>query len=163
MATDIAEIPLNRIDGSADKLANHAGNVLLVVNVASKCGLTPQYEGLEALHEEYAERGLVVLGFPCNQFMGQEPGTEAEIKQFCQLKYDVTFPLFAKIEVNGAGAHPLYAHLKAQPTKPDGPGEIGWNFAKFLVGRDGSVLARFAPTEKPRSAAIVKAIEAALG
>lgn len=161
--TTVHSFRARTIDGEERALSDYAGKVLLIVNVASKCGLTPQYEGLEGLHEKYAERGLEILGFPCNQFMGQEPGTEAEIKQFCQLKYDVTFPLFAKIEVNGAGAHPLYAHLKAQPTKPDGPGEIGWNFAKFLVDREGRVIARFAPTEKPQGRAIVEAIEGALG
>ncbi|GAB4216632.1 MAG: glutathione peroxidase [Sandaracinaceae bacterium] len=163
MPTTVHAFRARTIDGEERALSDYAGKVLLVVNVASKCGLTPQYEGLQALYEKYAERGLEILGFPCNQFMGQEPGTEAEIKHFCQVKYDVTFPLFAKIDVNGPGAHPLYVHLKAQPTSPDGPGEIGWNFAKFLVDREGRVIARFAPTEKPQSAAIVGAIEKALG
>jgi glutathione peroxidase len=163
MTTTVHGFRVRTIDGEERALSDFSGKVLLIVNVASKCGLTPQYEGLEALYQTYAKRGLEILGFPCNQFMGQEPGTEAEIKQFCQLKYNVTFPLFAKIEVNGEGAHPLYAHLKAQPTSPDGPGEIGWNFAKFLVDREGRVLARFAPTEKPQGAAIVQAIEKALG
>jgi glutathione peroxidase len=151
------------IDGRPEKLAAYEGKVLLLVNVASRCGLTPQYAALEELYRGYRERGLVVLGFPCNQFAGQEPGTEAEIQQFCSTKYDVTFPLFGKLEVNGQGRHPLYAWLCEQPTRPDGPGDIKWNFAKFLVGRDGQPIARFSPTTAPTSPAIVDAIESALG
>ena len=150
------------IDGQNKKLADYRGKVLLVVNVASKCGLTPQYEGLEQVYRRFHDRGFEVLGFPCNQFAGQEPGTEAEIQTFCSTRYDVTFPLFSKIEVNGAGRDPLYAFLTSQPTEPDGAGDIQWNFAKFLVGKSGEVLARFSPTEAPTSDEIVKAIETAL-
>jgi glutathione peroxidase len=151
------------IDGTDKSLADYAGKALLLVNVASKCGLTPQYEKLEALHRKYADRGLVVLGFPCNQFGGQEPGTEAEIQTFCQSKYDVTFPMFSKIDVNGATKHALYAWLESEPTKPEGPGDITWNFAKFLVGKDGRVVARFSPKEDPSGEKVASAIEAALG
>ena len=150
------------IDGADRTLADYRGKALLVVNVASRCGLTPQYDKLEALHRRYEGRGLRVLGFPCNQFGAQEPGTEEEIKTFCSTKYDVTFPLFAKVDVNGASAHPLYAFLTSEPTKPDGPGSVKWNFAKFLIGRDGAVIARYAPTDDPMSPAIAGAIEAAL-
>jgi glutathione peroxidase len=150
------------IDGQNKKLAEYRGKVLLVVNVASKCGLTPQYEGLEQVYRRFHDRGFEVLGFPCNQFAGQEPGTEAEIQTFCSTRYDVTFPLFSKIEVNGAGRDPLYAFLTSQPTAPDGAGDIQWNFAKFLVGKSGEVLARFSPTEAPTSDEVVKAIETAL-
>lgn len=151
------------IDGSAKPLKDYAGTVLLVVNVASQCGLTPQYAGLQQLYDTYRARGFAVLGFPCNQFGAQEPGSEGQIKTFCETRFGVTFPMFAKIEVNGAGRHPLYAFLTGEPTAPDGPGDIHWNFAKFLVGKDGRVLARFSPTEAPDSAAIVAAVEQALG
>jgi glutathione peroxidase len=151
------------IDGKDVSLSSHAGKVLLVVNVASRCGLTPQYTGLEELHRAYRDRGFSVLGFPCNQFAGQEPGTEEEIKTFCSTKYDVTFPLFQKLDVNGATAHPLYAWLNAQDTKPEGSGPIKWNFGKFLVGKDGAVIARYAPTTAPSAEALVADIERALG
>ncbi len=160
--TNIYEHSLQSIDGKNTPLSTYAGKVLLVVNVASKCGLTPQYEGLEALYREFKDAGLVVLGVPCNQFMGQEPGTDAEIQSFCSLKYDVSFPLFSKIEVNGANAHPLYQSLKAEATQPDGPGEVSWNFAKFLIDRQGNVSARFAPKELPTSVALHTAVENAL-
>jgi glutathione peroxidase len=150
------------IDGVEQPLSAYAGKILLIVNVASQCGLTPHYEGMQQLWETYGERGLVVLGFPCNQFGRQEPGTEGQIKTFCETHYGVTFPMFAKLEVNGPGRHPLYAWLTSQATKPDGSGDIKWNFAKFLVGRDGSVIARFAPTVSPNDPALVAAIEAAL-
>ena len=150
------------IDGKDRSLRDYSGQVCLVVNVASKCGLTPHYRGLQQLQERYADRGFAVLGFPCNQFAGQEPGSESEIQSFCELNYGVTFPLFAKIEVNGPGRHPLYAHLASQATAPDGPGDIKWNFAKFLVGKDGRVLARFGPQVEPTDPALVKAVEAAL-
>ena len=150
------------IDGTAKSLKEYAGTALLIVNVASQCGLTPQYAGLQQLHEQYKGRGFAVLGFPCNQFGSQEPGSEGQIKTFCETKFGVTFPMFAKVDVNGAGAHPLYAFLTAQATQPDGPGDIQWNFAKFLVGKDGTVIARYAPTEKPDSADITGAIEKAL-
>ncbi|HEY8429102.1 MAG TPA: glutathione peroxidase [Sandaracinaceae bacterium] len=161
--TTLYDFTMKTIDGEEQSLRAYEGKVVLLVNVASRCGLTPQYEGLEALYETYAERGFAVLGFPCNQFGAQEPGTEPEIKEFCTRNYGVRFPMFAKIDVNGAGAHPLYAWLTAEATQPDGPGPIKWNFAKFLVGKDGRVLARFAPTTEPRSAEITAAIEAALG
>jgi glutathione peroxidase len=150
------------IDGQKRSLADYQGKALLIVNVASRCGLTPQYTGLEELYRANKERGLLVLGFPCNQFAGQEPGTEAEIKQFCESRYDVTFPLFAKLDVNGAQRHPLYAWLTAQPTQPDGPGDIKWNFAKFLVGKQGEIVARFGPTTAPASEGVIEAIDRAL-
>jgi glutathione peroxidase len=156
------DFTVTTIDGAAQPLKDFAGKALLVVNVASQCGLTPQYAGLEALYEKYKARGLAVLGFPCNQFGGQEPGTEGQIKTFCETRFGVTFPLFAKLEVNGAGRDPLYAFLTSQATQPDGPGDIQWNFAKFLIGKDGAVLARFSPTETPESPEITAAIEQAL-
>jgi glutathione peroxidase len=150
------------IEGNERSLRDFSGRVCLVVNVASKCGLTPHYKGLQQLYERYREQGLDVLGFPCNQFAAQEPGSEAEIQSFCEMRYGVTFPLFAKLEVNGPARHPLYAYLTAQPTQPDGPGDVKWNFAKFLIGRDGAVLARFAPPTEPTADALVQAVEAAL-
>ena len=150
------------IDGSDKALKDYAGKALLVVNVASRCGLTPQYEGLQALYQQYRARGLEVLGFPCNQFGAQEPGTEDEIKTFCDTRYNVTFPLFAKLEVNGGGRHPLYAFLTAQPTQPDGPGDIVWNFAKFVIDKQGKVVARFSPTVTPSDPELVQTIERAL-
>ena len=161
--TTVHSFSARTIDGQERALSDYAGKVLLVVNVASACGLTPQYEGLEKQYRAHRARGLEVLGFPCNQFAGQEPGTEAEIQSFCQLKYDVTFPLFAKVDVNGEHAHPLYAHMKAVATQPDGPGEVSWNFAKFLVDRDGNVIARFKPKEDPTGERLSAAIQAALG
>ncbi|MFO0684691.1 MAG: glutathione peroxidase [Sandaracinus sp.] len=160
--TSAHDFTARTIDGHEASLRDYAGKVLLVVNVASRCGLTPQYAKLEALHRRYGGRGFAVLGFPCNQFGAQEPGTEAEIQAFCSTKYDVTFPMFAKVDVNGDGAHPLYAFLTAQPTQPEGPGKVAWNFGKFLIGKDGAVLARFAPQEDPTSASVTSAIERAL-
>lgn len=151
------------IDGTSKSLGDYKGKVALVVNVASQCGLTPQYAGLEELYANFKDRGLVVLGFPCNQFGGQEPGTEGEIKTFCETKFGVTFPMFSKVDVNGAGRDPLYAFLTSEPTSPDGPGDVRWNFAKFLVDRDGNVVARFAPTTAPVSEEIVSAVEQRLG
>jgi glutathione peroxidase len=151
------------IDGTDRSLRDYAGKVALVVNVASQCGLTPHYGGLEELYEGYQERGLVVLGFPCNQFGGQEPGTEDEIKTFCETRYGVTFPMFAKIDVNGPKRHPLYAFLTAVQSAPDGPGDIQWNFAKFLVDRSGNVAARFSPSTAPVSDEVVSAIERLVG
>ena len=148
------------LDGNDVPLERYRGKTLLIVNVASKCGFTPQYAGLEALHEKYGPRGFAVLGFPCNQFGGQEPGTEEEIRTFCSTNYEVTFPLFAKIEVNGANAHPLWQHLKSAQPGVLGSEGIKWNFTKFLVGRQGEVLKRYAPTDKPES--LAKDIEAAL-
>ena len=137
------------IDGRERALAELKGRVLLIVNVASRCGFTPQYRGLEALWRKHRDAGLSVLGFPCDQFGHQEPGDEAEIKQFCSLTYEVTFPLFAKVEVNGEGAHPLYRWLKKEQAGVLGTQAIKWNFTKFLVGRDGSVLRRYAPADTP--------------
>lgn len=151
------------IDGEATELSKYEGQVSLIVNVASRCGLTPQYTGLENLQKELESRGFNVLGFPCNQFGAQEPGTEAEIQTFCSTKYGVSFPMFSKLEVNGPGRHPLYAWLTSQSTEPEGAGDISWNFGKFLVGRDGSVLARFSPRAEPEGAEVRSAIEKALG
>ncbi|WP_158814451.1 glutathione peroxidase [Methylocapsa sp. S129] len=145
----IYDIDLQTIDGEAEKVGAFAGKVMLVVNVASQCGFTPQYEGLEALYRRYRERGLVVLGFPCDQFGHQEPGDEAAIKNFCNLEYDVTFPLFAKTKVNGDETHPLYQVLKSEAKGLLGTQAIKWNFTKFLVDKTGNVVKRFAPTEKP--------------
>lgn len=136
------------IDGTQAKLAAYRGKTLLIVNVASRCGLTPQYEGLQAMYRKYRDRGLEVLGFPCDQFGHQEPGSESQIKEFCSSHYDVTFPLFAKIEVNGEGAHPLYKHLKQGPS---GAEPIAWNFTKFLVDRSGTVVRRYAPSDTPET------------
>ena len=159
----LSDFDARAIDGKDRSLGDYAGQVALVVNVASKCGLTPHYEGLQKLHASHAARGFSVLGFPCNQFAGQEPGTEAQVQEFCSINYGVTFPLFAKIDVNGAGRHPLYAWLTAQDTAPEGAGDVKWNFGKFLVGRDGAVLARFAPPTAPDDPALVAAVEKALG
>ena len=153
--TTLSDFTLDRLDGTPLPLADFAGKLVLVVNTASKCGLTPQYEGLEALYRHYADQGLVVLGVPCNQFMGQEPGTADEIAEFCSLTYDVTFPMLAKQDVNGVAECALYTWLKAEH-----PGDIEWNFAKFIIGRDGAVLDRFSPQTLPADLAPV--IEKAL-
>jgi glutathione peroxidase len=137
------------LSGQPAPLADYRGKVVLIVNTASKCGFTPQYEGLEALYRKYADKGFVVLGFPCNQFGAQEPGNAEEIQSFCSLTYGVTFPMFAKIDVNGPKAHPLYEYLKHEKKGLLGSEGIKWNFTKFLVGRDGEVVERFAPTTKP--------------
>ena len=141
------------IDGNEQPLSKYKGEALLIVNVASKCGFTPQYTGLEALHKEYHDKGFEVLGFPCDQFGHQEPGDEAEIKNFCSLTYDVTFPMFAKVEVNGSGAHPLYDWLKKEKSGMLGIGAIKWNFTKFLVNRQGEVTERYASATAPESIA----------
>lgn len=155
------DIPVNTLSGEPSSLAAFAGRAVLAVNVASKCGLTPQYEGLEQLQREYADRGFSVVGFPCNQFLGQEPGTAEEIQTFCSTTYGVTFPLFEKIEVNGDDQHPLYAELNQVADAEGYSGDIRWNFEKFLIGLDGSVQ-RFAPTVVPDDPILVSAIEAAL-
>lgn len=178
--TDIAAIPLTRIDGSSDTLANHSGNVLLVVNVASKCGLTPQYEGLEALYNTYKDQGFEVLGFPANDFGAQEPGTHEEIVEFCKVNYGVSFPMFSKADVTGEGKQPLYAGLIEAVPEKQGPSaefreqlrghgmtptqdpEVLWNFEKFLIAKDGSVVARFAPGIAPDDSALVSTIKAEL-
>jgi glutathione peroxidase len=153
---------MKSITGQDVNLADYKGKVLLVVNVASKCGLTPQYEELEALHEKYEGKGLAVLGFPCNQFGKQEPGSDAEIAEFCSATYKVKFPMFSKIEVNGDNAAPLYKHLKAQKTGPADAGEIKWNFEKFVIGKNGEVVARFAPRTQPDAPEVLKVLEAEL-
>ena len=157
--TAIQDIPIETITGEEDSLAAHAGKVLLIVNVASKCGLTPQYDGLEALYRKYGDKGLEVLGFPANDFGAQEPGTNDEIASFCRTNFSVDFPMFAKISVKDPDQHPLYAELVK--TEPAGP--IAWNFEKFLIGRDGAVIGRFGPRTTPDDPALVEAIEAALG
>jgi glutathione peroxidase len=148
------------INGNEADLTSYRGKVLLIVNVASKCGFTPQYTGLESLYEKYKDQGLVVLGFPCNQFGGQEPGSEAEILSFCNLQYGVSFPLFSKIDVNGANAHPLYTYLKSARPGILGTEAIKWNFTKFLIDRSGEPIRRYAPNDKPES--IETDIQAAL-
>jgi glutathione peroxidase len=159
-AGSIYDIQVKDIDGKNTILAAYKGKVLLIVNVASKCGFTPQYKNLEAVYEKYKDQGLVILGFPCNQFGGQELGTDEEIKQFCTSKYFITFPLFDKIEVNGPNRHPLYVALAGE-TSPF-PGDITWNFNKFLISRDGKILKRFDSKIKPDSPEATEAIEAAL-
>jgi glutathione peroxidase len=180
MTSPIQDIPITRIDGSPAKLGDYAGKVALVVNVASKCGLTKQYDGLEALYRDYRDRGFVVLGFPANDFKGQEPGSDAEIQDFCRSTFGVDFPMFSKVAVRGAEKHPLYQALtEAMPrrtSKPDSDfvgklaamgqltpeGEVAWNFEKFLVDRDGNVVGRFAPDLPPQDDIVVSAIEAQL-
>lgn len=157
---DIFNIEAERLDGTATSIGDYRGKVLLIVNVASKCGFTPQYKGLEALYRDYKDQGFEILGFPCNQFGKQEPGDPEEIANFCSLTYDVSFPMFAKVDVNGDGAHPLYRHLKEEKPGLLGTGAIKWNFTKFLVGRDGRVIKRYAPTDKPE--ALRADVEAAL-
>lgn len=147
--TKLSDFTLPLLDGTEQSLSAYQGKVVLVVNVASKCGLTPQYEGLEALYRQYKDQGLVILGFPCNQFAGQEPGTSEDIAQFCSLTYGVSFPVFERINVNGRWAHPLYKWLKAEAPGLMGLEAIKWNFTKFLIGRDGKVLQRFAPQTEP--------------
>ncbi len=170
---NVHDFSVRTADGGAKDLRDYAGQLLLIVNVASKCGLTPQYEGLEALNRDAGDRGLRVVGFPCNQFGGQEPGTDAEIQDFCQTSYSVTFPVFAKVEVNGPGAAPLYAYLRSQApgefgpasgrlydhvraTRPEaiGTDEIKWNFTKFLIGRDGGVIRRYEPNVTPEQISV---------
>ncbi len=148
--TSLSDFTLNLLDGTPQPISAYEGKVVVMVNVASKCGLTPQYEGLEAVYRQYKDRGLVILGFPCNQFAGQEPGSSAEIAEFCSLTYDVTFPVFERIDVNGEEAHPLYKWLKAEAPGLLGSEAIKWNFTKFLIGRDGKVAERYAPTTEPK-------------
>lgn len=159
-AASVYDISVKDIDGKTVSLGDYKGKVVLIVNVASKCGFTPQYKALEAVYKKYQDKGFVILGFPCNQFAGQEPGTDAEIKQFCTGTYDVTFPLFDKIEVNGANRHPLYQILAGKDSPF--PGDIGWNFTKFIIGKDGKIENRFASKITPDSPEVVSAIETAL-
>ena len=160
--SSIQNIPVKTIAGKPSSLKDFAGNVLLVVNVASKCGLTPQYEQLEQLQKEYGDRGFSVIGFPCNQFMGQEPGSMEQILEFCSTTYGVTFPMFEKIDVNGDDQHPLYAELTQVEDADGAAGDVQWNFEKFLVGRDGRVVARFAPDVTADDPRLRAAIDAAL-
>ena len=178
MSSTIYDFSEKTIDGKTKSLADYKGQVLVIVNVASKCGLTPQYDGLEKLYEKYKAQGLEVLGFPANEFGAQEPGTNAEIQEFCRMNFGVKFPMFEKIVVKGAGIHPLYKHLITAGPKPtlpagsklaakqptgDGPQDIQWNFEKFLIGRDGRIAARFSPDMTPEDQALVKAVETQLG
>ncbi len=156
------DFKMKSIDGQMVDLEDYEGNVVLIVNTASQCGLTDHYGGLQDLYMKYKEKGFVVLGFPCNQFGKQEPGSEAEIKQFCTTEYSVTFPMFAKIEVNGEGAAPLYKKLTSQDVKPAGKGKVKWNFEKFLIDREGNLVNRFPPPTTPDDAELVKAIEGQL-
>jgi glutathione peroxidase len=158
----VYDIPVDSLEGESGKLAEQRGNVTLIVNVASQCGLTPQYSGLQNLQTRYGDQGFSVLGFPCNQFLGQEPGTPKEIATFCETSYGVTFPLFEKLDVNGDDQHPLYAELNQTADAEGHTGDIRWNFEKFLVDDDGTIIARFAPQVEPESDEIVGAIENAL-
>jgi glutathione peroxidase len=161
--TALTDFTATTIDGHERSLADHAGEVVLVVNTASECGYTPQLAGLEALHQAYRDRGFTVLGFPCNQFGEQEPGSHEEIATFCSTNYGVTFPMFEKIEVNGEDRHPIYQELTKTADTEGHDGDIRWNFEKFLVDRDGNVVGRFGPQVEPESDEVVGAIEAALG
>lgn len=156
------DFKMKTIDGEMVDLDKYQGKVVLVVNVASECGKTPQYEGLQAIYDKYSNNDFVVLGFPSNQFGGQEPGSDAEIKQFCSTEYGVSFPMFSKIEVKGEDAAPLYRYLTKQDVQPVGKGDVQWNFEKFLIGRDGKVVARFSTGTNPDAPEVIKAIEAEL-
>ena len=158
----LTDIPIHTLQGEDATLGDYAGQTLLLVNVASKCGLTPQYEGLERLQKNYADRGFSVIGFPCNQFLGQEPGSAEEIAQFCSATYGVTFPLMEKIDVNGEDRHPIYAELTQKEDAEGNAGDITWNFEKFLVAPSGAVVARYRPQVEPEDPAIVADIEAQL-
>lgn len=160
--SSVLDFSKKSIDGKTVDLASYKGDVLLIVNVASKCGYTPQYEGLESIFEKYKDQGFKVLAFPANEFGKQEPGNDAQIKEFCTKNYGVTFPVFSKIVVKGDGIDPLYQFLTSKETNPDHAGEIPWNFTKFLVNRNGEVVARFAPKDTPESPKVTQAIEAAL-
>ncbi|MFM9607862.1 glutathione peroxidase [Streptomyces niveiscabiei] len=161
-ATSPLQVEIDSLKGGSADLSQYSGQVVLVVNVASKCGLTPQYSGLEKLQEQYAAQGFTVLGVPCNQFMGQEPGSSEEIAEFCSATYGVTFPMTEKVEVNGESRHALYERLVGFADAEGHTGDIRWNFEKFLIGRDGSVVARFSPQTEPESTDVVTAVEAQL-
>ena len=161
-ASNVLEFTLNSIDGKPSPLSQYQGKVVMIVNVASRCGYTPQYEGLEKIYEKYKDKGFVILGFPANNFGSQEPGTNEEIKTFCSSKYNVTFPMYAKISVKGEDKHPLYQFLTDKQANPSTGGEIGWNFTKFLVGKNGKVVARFESKITPESPEVTSAIENAL-
>ncbi len=160
MTTELQNITIDTLSGEPTSLEAYDGHALLVVNVASKCGLTPQYGALEQLANDYADRGLIVIGVPCTQFMGQEPGTPQEIQEFCSATYGVTFPLMEKVEVNGDNRHPLYAELTKHPDASGEAGDIQWNFEKFLIAPDGTVAARFRPRTEPDAPEVIEAIEA---
>lgn len=160
--SSVLDFTMKSIDGADVKLDSYSGKVLMLVNVASKCGYTPQYRGLESVYKKYKEQGLVVMGFPANNFFWQEPGTDEEIKTFCTTKYNVTFPMFAKISVKGDKIHPLYKFLTSKQTNPEFGGSISWNFNKFLIDRSGKVVARFSSKDEPESEKVVQAIEQAL-
>lgn len=158
----IFDFSVETIDGKTVSLSEYKGSVVMIVNVASKCGFTPQYEGLQELYEQYKERGFTILGFPANNFLWQEPGSDEEIKSFCKINYGVTFPMFSKISVKGKDIHPLYEFLTSKETNPDYSGKITWNFNKFLIGRDGSIINRFDSKVEPKSDEVIKAVEEAL-
>lgn len=158
----VYDFKMKNIDGSEVKLDTYKGKVVMIVNTASKCGYTPQYEGLQAIYNKYKDQDFVILGFPANNFLGQEPGTDTEIKEFCTLKYKVTFPMFSKISVKGADQHPLYTYLTNEKSNPGFSGEIGWNFEKFLLGKDGKTIARWKSNVKPEDPQVIEAIEKAL-
>jgi len=159
----VFDVEIGALQGGSADLGQYRGKAVLIVNVASKCGLTPQYAGLEQLHERYSEQGFTVLGVPCNQFLGQEPGSSEEIAEFCSATYGVTFPMTEKVEVNGEGRHGLYERLVETSDAEGHSGDIRWNFEKFLIGRDGAVVARFSPQTEPESAELVSALEKAIG
>jgi glutathione peroxidase len=161
-ADNVYDFTMKTIDGKSESLSEYKGKVVLIVNVASKCGFTPQYSGLQSLYTKYKDQGFVILGFPANNFGSQEPGTDTEIKTFCSSKYNVSFPMFSKVSVKGGDTTPLYQYLTNKSTDPSFAGDIKWNFTKFLIGRDGSILARFEPQTKPDSAEVVGAVETAL-
>ncbi|GGX46153.1 glutathione peroxidase [Streptomyces fructofermentans] len=162
-AASVLDVDIDALQGGSADLGQYKGQAVLIVNVASKCGLTPQYAGLERLHERYAAQGFTVLGVPCNQFLGQEPGTSEEIAEFCSATYGVTFPMTGKVDVNGEDRHALYERLTGFADGEGHSGDIRWNFEKFLIGRDGTVAARFSPQTEPESAEVVAAVEAQLG
>ena len=158
-AASVYDFTLRDIDGNEVKLDKYRDRVVMIVNTASRCGYTPQYEGLQKVYEKYKDRGFVVLGFPANNFMGQEPGTEKEIKEFCTLNYNVTFPMFSKISVTGSDQHPLYGYLTNKKTNSEFGGDISWNFNKFLIGRDGKIVGRFGSKDKPEDLTVTELIE----
>lgn len=160
--SSVYDFKMKNIDGTEVKLDTYQGKVVMIVNTASKCGFTPQYEQLQAVYDKYKGQGFVILGFPANNFLGQEPGSDSEIKEFCSLKYKVTFPMFSKISVKGADQHPLYTFLTNEKSNPGFAGEIGWNFEKFLIGKDGKTIARWKSSVKPDDPTVIEAIEKAL-
>ena len=160
--SSLYDYPLKTIAGESTTLAEHKGKVILMVNVASRCGFTRQYKGLEELYRQYKDKGLVICGFPCNQFGRQEPGTDSDIKEFCTAKYKVTFPMFSKVDVNGEDAAPIYKYLTSKDAKPAGKGNVSWNFEKFLIDREGNLVNRFAPRTRPEDSELVNQIKTQL-